>query len=103
MGMFKRSTAVLAAALLISVLGCAATGTQQSTGAYLDDSAITTKVKSAFLNEPSLSVGDIKVETMASVVHLSGMVGSREDMSKAVALARSVPGVTSVRNDMRVK
>jgi len=103
MGMFKRSTAVIAAALLISVLGCAATGTQQSTGAYLDDSAITAKVKSAILNEPSLSVGDIRVETKENIVQLSGMVDNREDMSKAVALARSVPGVASVRNDLQLK
>ena len=102
MDILKRPSALLAAALLISVLGCAATGAQQSTGAYLDDSAITTKVKTAILNEPSLAVGDIKVETMANVVHLSGKVDSREHMSRAVALARSVPGVASVRNDMQV-
>jgi osmotically-inducible protein OsmY len=60
-------------------------------------------VKTAIFNEPSLSVNDIKVATEKNVVQLSGMVGSSADMNKAVALARSVPGVASVKNDMRLK
>ena len=103
MDTIKRLCAGFAAALMIGTLGCAATGTQQSTGAYLDDTAITTKVKSAILNEPSLSVGDIGVETNDGVVRLSGAVGNRTDMNKAVAIARSVSGVSSVRNDLQLK
>jgi len=99
----KRFSAFLVVALMATAAGCAGTSTKQSTGAYLDDSVITTKVKAAIFNEPSLSVNDIKVETDKNVVQLSGMVGSSADMNKAVALARSVPGVASVKNDMRLK
>ncbi|HUF80966.1 MAG TPA: BON domain-containing protein [Burkholderiales bacterium] len=99
----KRFSAFLVVALMATAAGCAGTSTKQSTGAYLDDSVITTKVKTAIFNEPSLSVNDIKVETDKNVVSLSGMVGSSADMNKAVALARAVPGVASVKNDMRLK
>ena len=99
----KRLPAFLVAALMVSLAGCAGTSTKQSTGAYLDDSVITTKVKTAIFNEPTLSVADIKVETNKNVVQLSGAVDSAVDMNKAVALARAVPGVTSVQNDTRVK
>lgn len=99
----KRLPAFLVAALMVLLAGCAGTSTKQSTGAYLDDSVITTKVKTAIFNEPTLSVADIKVETNKNVVQLSGAVDSAADMNKAVALARAVPGVTSVQNDMRVK
>jgi len=99
----KRLPAFLVAALMVLLAGCAGTSTKQSTGAYLDDSVITTKVKTAIFNEPTLSVADIKVETNKNVVQLSGAVDSAVDMNKAVALARAVPGVTSVQNDMRVK
>ena len=103
MTILKRGCAAFIALLVISTLGCAGSSTRQSTGAYVDDSVITTKVKSAILNEPSLKVTDIKVETDNNVVQLSGRVDSQADMNKAVALARSVPGVTSVKNDMRLK
>jgi len=99
----KRFSAFLVVALMATAAGCAGTSTKQSTGAYLDDSVITTRVKAAIFNEPSLSVNDIKVQTDKNVVALSGMVGSPAEMSKAVALARSVPGVASVQNDMRLK
>jgi osmotically-inducible protein OsmY len=99
----KRFSAFLIAALMVSAAGCAGTETRQSTGAYLDDSVITTRVKTAIFNEATLSVTGIGVETNKSVVHLSGVVDSAADMNKAVALARAVPGVTSVKNDMRLK
>ena len=64
---------------------------------------ITTKVKTAIFNEPSLKVTQITVETYKSVVQLSGFVDSAASMDKAVAVARSVEGVASVKNDMRLK
>jgi osmotically-inducible protein OsmY len=64
---------------------------------------ITTKVKTAIFNEPSLKVTQITVETYKSVVQLSGFVDSSDSMNKAVAVARSVDGVSSVKNDMRLK
>jgi len=103
MNFLKRSTAFLAAALLLSVLGCAATSTQESTGEYIDDSVITSKVKTAILNEPSLKVFQISVDTNKNVVQLSGSVATSSERAKAGEIARSVPGVRSVKNDLLLK
>lgn len=92
----------MALALLFS-LGCASTSTQESSGEYLDDSVITARVKAAIFHEPTLKSSEINVETFKGVVQLSGFVNARSDIDKAVAIARGVKGVTSVRNDMRSK
>ena len=94
---------VLSAILLASLLGCAGTSTKESTGEYFDDTVITSKVKAAIFNEPSLKSAQINVETFKGTVQLSGFVNSRADINKAGEVARGVPGVTSVRNDMRLK
>jgi osmotically-inducible protein OsmY len=88
---------------LLTALGCASTHKQEGTGEYVDDSVITTKVKTAILNEPTLSAAEINVETFKGVVQLSGFVNSNADINKAVAVARGVGGVKSVKNDMRLK
>jgi len=75
----------------------------ESTGAYLDDSVITTKVKAAVLQEPTLKSAEINVETYKGVVQLTGFVSSRASIEKAAEIARGVKGVTSVKNDMIVK
>jgi len=89
--------------MLATVLGCSSTSRQESTGEYFDDSVITTKVKAAIFNEPSLKSAEINVETFKGIVQLSGFVSSAADVQKAAELARSVKGVTSVKNDMRIK
>ncbi|MDO8262707.1 MAG: BON domain-containing protein [Gallionella sp.] len=89
-------------ALLFS-LGCASTPTQESTGEYVDDSVITTRVKAAIFHEPTLKSAEINVETFKGVVQLSGFVNSQSDINKAVEIAGGVKGVTSVKNDMRNK
>lgn len=99
----KYLSAIFLAVTLVFVAGCASTAKQEGTGEYVDDSVITTKVKAAILNEPSLKVAEINVETFKGVVQLSGFVSSREAANKAVELARKVPGVSSVKNDMRIK
>ncbi|MCL4471071.1 MAG: BON domain-containing protein [Sulfuricella sp.] len=99
----KYLSAFFLAIALVSVVGCASTSKQEGTGEYIDDSVITTKVKAAIFNEPSLKSAEINVETYKGVVQLSGFVNSQADISKAVELARSVKGVTSVKNDMRLK
>ena len=101
MTMFKRLSALFLAALLVSA--CAGTSKQESTGEYLDDCWITTKVKSAILAEPSLKVTQINVETYKGVVQLSGFVDSADAARKAVEVARSVKGVTDVKNDTRLR
>lgn len=103
MTLLKRCSAFFMAALLLSVLGCAATSTRESTGEYLDDTAITTRVKTAIFNEPTLKVLQINVETYKNVVQLSGFVNSGAEMNKAVEVARSVRGVASVKNDLRLR
>jgi len=89
--------------LLVSVLGCGATPQKESTGEYVDDSYITTKVKAAILSESTLKSSEINVETFKGVVQLSGFVNSRSDIDRAIDVARSVKGVKSVKNDMRLK
>ena len=91
------------ALLVVSFVGCASTSTQEGTGEYFDDSWITTKVKAAIFNEPTLKSSEINVETFKGEVELSGFVNSEQDIRKAVALARETSGVKGVRNDMRVK
>lgn len=88
---------------LASVVGCASTSEKEGTGEYIDDSVITTKVKAAIFNEPSLKSAEINVETFKGEVQLSGFVSSRAAESKAVEVARSVKGVKAIKNDMRVK
>ena len=99
----KYISAVFLAATLVSVVGCASTTAKEGTSEYVDDSVITTKVKAAIINEPSLKSAEINVETFKGVVQLSGFVSSQADISKASSLARSIEGVTSVKNDMRLK
>lgn len=89
--------------VLATMLGCASTPTQEGTGEYIDDSVITAKVKAAIFQDPVLKSPEINVETYKGVVQLSGFVSSTDDISKAVELARGIKGVTSVKNDMRIK
>ena len=91
------------AVALVSVVGCASTPKQEGTGEYVDDSVITGKVKTAILNEPTLKVAEINVETFKGVVQLSGFVSSQAAATKAVDVTRGVGGVKSVKNDMRIK
>ena len=76
---------------------------RESTGQYIDDSVITTKVKSALLNAPGLRSFEISVDTYKGRVQLSGSVSTRANIDEAVALASRVNGVTSVKNDMLLK
>ena len=94
---------LFAAVALVSMVGCASTPTHEGTGEYVDDTVITTKVKTAILNEPTLKVAEINVETFKGVVQLSGFVSSQAAATKAVGVARDVGGVKSVKNDMQIK
>ena len=98
-----RISTFLVAIALMAIVGCASTPKSEGTGEYIDDTVITTKVKSAIFNDASLKVAEINVETFKGVVQLSGFVNSREDINRAVVVARGISGVTSVKNDMRLK
>jgi len=76
---------------------------QETPGEYLDDTIITTKVKAAVFDEPSLKSAEINVETYKGIVQLTGFVSSRADISTAVEVAIGIKGVKSVKNDMILK
>lgn len=103
MTMLKRLSAVFISALLVSALGCATQSEPQSPGAYMGDSWVTTKVKTAILNEPSLKVLQINVETYEGVVQLSGFVDNAASRTKAAEIARSVQGVKTVKNELELR
>ena len=103
MHLTRKVLGFIAAFLLATMLGCASTATSEGTGEYVDDTVITTKVKAAVFNAPTLKSSEINVETFKGVVQLTGFVSSRDDINRAVELARGVKGVKSVRNDMRLK
>lgn len=100
---FNRFATFFFVIVLASLWGCASTSKQEGTGEYVDDTVITSKVKAAIFNDPSLKSAEINVETFKGVVQLSGFVNSREDINKAIQVARGVQGVVSVKNDMRLK
>ena len=96
-------TAAFTAVIAISAVGCASTPTQSSAGEYVDDAVITTKVKAAFAADPTVKATEINVETFKGDVQLSGFVAQPGDAQRAVEVARGIKGVTSVKNDIRVK
>ena len=94
---------LLFVALITTFLGCAATQKHESTGQYIDDSVITTKVKAAIFEEPLLKTLQINVKTFKGVVQLSGFVDSAPSVTKAGEVAGRVEGVKEVKNDLVVK
>ena len=103
MKLFNLFVPFLLVIMLASFLGCSSTSTKEGTGEYIDDSVITAKVKAEIFNDDTLKSSEINVETFKGVVQLSGFVNSQADINRAVEVARAVKGVTSVKNDMRVK
>lgn len=103
MNLFKRLCALFLAVAFVSALGCAGSATQESTGEYFDDTLITTKVKAALVNDATVKATEVNVETFKGTVQLSGFVSSHAAMHQAVRLTSGIRGVTSVKNDMRVK
>ncbi len=96
--------ACLALIMLSAVFAaCASTSKQSSTGEYVDDSVITTKVKSLLAADDFLKSFRIGVETYKGVVQLSGFVNSQAAVDKAVGIAKSVQGINSVKNDLIIK
>ena len=89
--------------LIATFVACASTPKQESTGEFLDNSVITTKVKSLLAADDFLKSFQISVETYKGNVQLSGFVDSQKAVDKASEIARSVKGVKSVKNDLIVK
>jgi osmotically-inducible protein OsmY len=89
--------------LIAGLVACASTPNQESTGEYIDDSVITTKVKSLLAADDFLKSFEISVETYKGIVQLSGFVDSQKAVDKAGEIARDVKGVKSVKNNLNVK
>lgn len=94
------ATLALAGLLAFTAAGCAITREQSTVGQYVDDATITTRVKTKFAEDSTVSAMAISVETLKGVVQLSGFAKSSAERNKAEELARGTPGVTSVRNDI---
>ena len=93
----------LLACTMLTAAGCAVTRDQSTVGEYVDDSAITTKVKAKFADDATVSAMAINVETLQGVVQLSGFAKSQAEKDRAAQIARSTEGVKSVKNDIVVK
>lgn len=89
--------------LLVFIVGCSPTLKHEGTGEYFDDTVITTKVKAAILNEPSLKSSEINVETFKGNVQLSGFVSSRDAIYKAIDVASKINGVKIINDNMQLK
>ena len=96
-------SALFLARTMITAVGCASTASKESTGEYIDDSVITTKVKAAILKQPTLKVAEINVENIKGIVQLSGFDSTKPAETTAVEEALAVGGVKSVTNSMQVK
>jgi osmotically-inducible protein OsmY len=94
---------LLAFILLATFVACGSTPKQESTGDYVDDSVITTKVKSLIAADDFLKSFEISVETRKGAVQLSGWVANRAAVDKAGQIAKGVAGVKSVKNNLAVK
>ena len=95
--------ATLAGITIIGATGCAVGRGQESVGAFVDDTAITTVVKAKFAEDRTVAATSISVETMKGVVQLSGFAKSNAEKMQAENIARNVKNVTSVRNDIIVR
>ena len=103
--MYIRTTLVAAmtAVVLLTTAGCAVTRGQETTGAYIDDAALTTRIKARFVENKQVDAASIKVETLNGTVMLSGFAKSTTERNTAEAIARGVNGVKSVKNEISVR
>lgn len=93
----------LAALALLAVSGCAVTRDQETVGAYVDDTTITTQIKSRFVENKDVDASSIRVETLNGTVMLSGFAKNALEKTTAENIARKVNGVKSVRNEIAVR
>ncbi len=96
-------SAAAAAILLVTTAGCAVTRNQESVGAYIDDSAITSSVKARMVENTTVDAAAISVETMKGTVMLSGFAKNTAEKSTAETIAMKVPGVVGVKNQIVVR
>jgi hyperosmotically inducible protein len=95
--------AVIATFALLTASGCAVTRGQETVGAYVDDTTITTQVKARMLNNPAVAGTSISVETLNGTVMLSGFAKSATEKATAEKIARDVNGVKAVKNEIAIR
>ena len=95
--------ATVAAAALLTATGCAVTRGQETVGAYVDDTGITTRVKARFIEDKQVDASSIRVETLNGTVMLSGFAKNDNEKFIAGNLARTVSGVKTVKNEIAVR
>jgi hyperosmotically inducible periplasmic protein len=95
--------AVVVGATIVTATGCAVMRGQETTGAYIDDTSITTSVKAKFVEDKTVDAGAIKVETLNGTVQLSGFAKTSAEKAQAEKLARTAKGVKAVKNDLTVR
>ncbi len=90
-------------AITLLATGCASTARQSSFGETVDDTVITTKVKALYVDDAAVNALNINVETFKGVVQLSGFANNQTEINRAAEIARGIRGVSSVKNDIRLK
>lgn len=101
--LMARPLLIIMAFVAALAAGCAGTDTRPSTGEYIDDVTITTRVKAKFVQDEQVSALRINVETFKGVVQLSGFANTEVERTRAAEIARSVSGVKDVKNDIRLR
>jgi hyperosmotically inducible protein len=103
--MKRIATALLALTLVVPLanVACGAAATRANVSGPVDDGTITTRVKTALLNDKAIDPTKIDVQTFQGVVTLTGKVKNKEDESKAIAVARGIRGVTDVKSSLQVE
>lgn len=94
---------IITVAALLTTSGCAVSRGQETVGAYVDDTTITTQVKSRLFENPDVAGSSISVETLNGVVMLSGFAKSATEKMTAERIARKISGVKSVKNEIAVR
>lgn len=94
---------LVSALILVTASGCAVTRDQESVGAYVDDSVITTRVKGRFFDDKTVDASSVTVETLNGNVMLSGFAKNANEKKNAESIASKVPGVKSVKNDLLIR
>ena len=100
---FKIGISALLAAAALAMTGCAVTRGQETVGAYIDDTTITTQIKARMVDDKSVDAAAISVETLKGTVQLSGFAKSAEEKERAEAIARRVNGVKAVQNSIAIR
>jgi len=103
MGAVKKVAMGFMVFVSLLALGCASTQRQESFGEGVDDTVITTKVKAMYVEDKTVSALRVNVETFKGTVQLSGFADSQAEINRAGEIARGVKGVTSVKNDIRLR